>query len=258
MSTQSAKIYLRACAGFANRLRATVSGICAAEEAGRAIQISWPYERAFVGNFQEFFDMEASQLPSWVTFDQQMDSSKAEVLCLTPEDWHAQAKNTGPIHIKSYAKFYQTARYDFWLRSLKPRREFVERVEEIFRGKPPVGIHIRRTDHWRCIAESPTGEFVRIMDQYPPGTVFFVASDSDEERIVLRAKYSPARILTGATILDRTMTVGTKHAFVDFLALSRCSEIVGSWTSSFSEMAAAYGDVPLRFARAAAAAAAAP
>jgi hypothetical protein len=251
MSTQSAKIYLRACAGFANRLRATISGICAAEEAGRAIQISWPYEPTFSGSFTDFFDVAASQLPEWLTFGVVMNSPQAEALCLTTEEWLEQSKKPGPTYIKSYAQFYTTPRFEFWLRSMKPRQEFVERVDEVFQGltKPPIGIHIRRTDHWRSIAESPTGEFVRIMDQYPPGTVFFVASDSDEERIVLRGKYSAGRILTGATILSRSMTVGAKHAFIDFLALSRCSEIVGSWWSSFSEMAAAYGSVPLRVAR---------
>jgi hypothetical protein len=34
-------------------------------------------------------------------------------------------------------------------------------------------------------------------------------------------------------------------AVTDFIALSRCKKILGSYASSFSELAALYGDVPL-------------
>jgi len=242
-------IYLRACAGFANRLRATVSGICAAEDAGRPIQISWPYEPTFAGSFTDFFDLAASHLPEWVSFGEVMNSPQAEALCLTAEEWRIQSQKPGPTYIKSYAQFYTTPRFEFWLRSLKPKQEFVGRVDKLFAdlATPPIGVHIRRTDHWKAIKESPIGAFVRKMDEYPPGTMFFIATDSDDERVVLRQKYS-GRVLTGSTILVRNMRAGTEGAFADFLALSRCTEIVGSSGSSFSEMAAAYGGVPLQMA----------
>lgn len=242
-------IYLRACAGFANRLRATVSGICAAEEAGRPIHISWPYEPMFAGTFTDFFDEAASQLPKWVTFDVTMSSPKPETLCLTKKEWLQESQKPGPTYIKSYAQFYTTPRFDFWLRSMKPKQELVNRADKLFAelDTPPIGLHIRRTDHWKAIKESPIAAFVRKMDKYPPGTMFFVATDSHDERVILQQKYS-GRVLTGSTILLRNMKAGTEGAFVDFLALSRCSEIIGSSGSSFSEMAAAYGGVPLEVA----------
>jgi hypothetical protein len=243
------QIYLRVCAGFANRLRATVSGICAAEEAGRPIQISWPYEPTFAGRFTDFFDLEASALPPWVTFDQPMDSSQPEYICHTMGDWEQQLSRPGaePVYLKSYAQFYRGARFEHWLYALKPHKKYLERLLKLFGelAAPPVGIHIRRTDHWKSIKESPTEAFVCAMDEYPPGTVFFLASDSEEERIILRQKY-PGRILIGAGILGRRDTVATTEGFVDFLGLSMCSEILGSSGSSFSEMAAAFGTRRLR------------
>ena len=245
------QIYLRVCAGFANRLRATVSGICAAEEAGRPIQISWPYEPTFAGRFTDFFDLEASALPPWVTFDQRLDSSQPEYSCNTMYDWIQQLSRPGaePVYLKSYAQFYKGPRFEHWLHALKPHKKYLERIAKLFGelAAPPVGIHIRRTDHWKAIKESPTEAFVRAIDEYPPGTVFFLASDSEEERIVLRQKY-PGRILIGAGILGRRETAATTEGFVDFLGLSMCSEILGSSGSSFSEMAAAFGARPLRLA----------
>jgi len=243
------QIYLRVCAGFANRLRATVSGICAAEEAGRPIQISWTYEPTFAGRFTDFFDLEASALPPWVTFDQRLDSSQPEYICHTMGDWEQQLSRPGaePVYLKSYAQFYRGARFEHWLHALKPHTKYLERITKLFGelAAPPVGVHIRRTDHWKTIKESPTEAFVCAMDEYPPGTVFFLASDSEEERIVLRQKY-PGRILIGAGILGRRDTAATTEGFVDFLGLSMCSEILGSSGSSFSEMAAAFGGRPLR------------
>ena len=232
-------------------MRATVSGICAAEEAGRPIQISWTYEPTFAGRFTDFFDLEASALPPWVTFDQRLDSSQPEYICHTMGDWEQQLgkSEAGSVYLKSYAQFYRGARFEHWLHALKPHTKYLERITKLFGelAAPPVGVHIRRTDHWKSIKESPTEAFVCAMDEYPPGTVFFLASDSEEERIILRQKY-PGRILIGAGILSRRDTVGTTEGFVDFLGLSMCSEILGSSGSSFSEMAAAFGARALRVA----------
>lgn len=232
-------------------MRATVSGICAAEEAGRPIQISWTYEPTFAGRFTDFFDLEASALPPWVTFDQRLDSSQPEYICHTMGDWEQQLgkSEAGSVYLKSYAQFYRGARFEHWLHALKPHTKYLERITKLFGelAAPPVGVHIRRTDHWKSIKESPTEAFVCAMDEYPPGTVFFLASDSYEERIVLRQKY-PGRILIGAGILSRRDTVGATEGFVDFLGLSMCSEILGSSGSSFSEMAAAFGARALRVA----------
>jgi hypothetical protein len=38
---------------------------------------------------------------------------------------------------------------------------------------------------------------------------------------------------------------GMNDAVLDFMALSRCKKILGSYASSFSELAALYGDLPL-------------
>jgi hypothetical protein len=83
------------------------------------------------------------------------------------------------------------------------------------------------------------------MAAYPLTTLFFVASDDDSERKTMQARF-PGRILVAASIIDRFTFNGGVNSFLDFLGLSKCSEILGSASSSFSEMAAAYGGIPLK------------
>jgi hypothetical protein len=165
-----------------------------------------------------------------------------KTMCLTPADWAAVKDTDGPIVIKSYGQFTENReRFLFWLRQLRARPEILEAIAI---GNGVVGVHMRRGDHMKCIADSPTTLFIDAMRRYPSSTFFFVASDSDADRDTLEQLF-PGQILTVARTLVRDTTVGMTDAVKDFVALSRCSEILGSKGSSFSDMAAAYGDVPL-------------
>ena len=238
--TGKGPIYLQVCAGFANRLRATISGICAAEDTGRPIRISWPVETAFGATWTDLFDLSASRLPAWLTFDDRHATSLK--MCNSPADWE-KIRGDEKIQIKSYGMFYRPneGRWLFWLRHLKPRPELLHRLPT-----QPVGIHIRRTDHRKAIEQSPTESFIRAMDAYPGETTFFLATDDPAERTLLARRY-PGRIVgVHATHYRRDIVEGVKEAFVEFMQLAQCSEIIGSAASSFSEMAAAYGGCPLK------------
>lgn len=244
-------IKLQVCAGFANRLRATVSGITAARDMGCPIEIYWPYEPTFVGSFRDFFDVSESDVYDLVTFAPPSKESFPQRTCLSPDDWAIESKNRGHINIRSYGHFYQK-NPSGWLqtlRSLKPLEVYRYTVDDVFDGySKPVGVHIRRTDHVHSIRESPTKEFMKRMDAYPSDTMFFLATDSPIERDYIVARY-PGRVLWLAKTLTRGTTAGCADGFLDFLGLSRCSEILGSYASSFSEMAAAYGGCPLTVVR---------
>jgi len=229
------KIYLEVCAGLANRLRATASGLCAADEMGKNIIISWPREHAFGATWKDLFEPEP-----WIT-----TTPMAYVrMCLSPADWEKEKQAT-PILIKSYGEFYpRSPRWLAHLRSFKPKAAYLKRVKELFGGVQPVGVHIRRTDNMRSILNSPTRAFFQAMDAMPERT-FFVATDDPKEYEAMVARY-PGRIIQRAPALRRDTLEGIQDAFLDFLALSRCTEILGSSGSSFSEIAAIYGDVPIR------------
>jgi hypothetical protein len=248
-----AAIDLEPCAGLANRLRVVISGICGAEDLERPLRIIWTQEPGvFLGDFKELFDLPASKLPRWVSILHGGYAHPKPYSCLSPADWALQASRNpvDPIIIKSYGHFHQSdpARWQRWLQRLKPQARFVAKLDAIFKGSKPVGVHIRRGDNRHSIEQSPTDAFEAAMDAYGQDTKFFVASDNAAEKARLMARY-PGRILVAATILSRGSQEGGQQAFLDFLGLARCSEVLGSATSSFSEIAALYGGCPLRVIR---------
>jgi hypothetical protein len=236
-------IYLQVCAGLANRLRSTVSGICGAEDLSRNIVISWPPEEAFGGTWDELF--EPIEHP-WVTTAITNYSERLH-MCLSPKDWDTE-KTRPTIIIKSYGHFHQSdeERWLRYFRGLRPKAEVVAKLDKLFDGKTAVGIHIRRTDNTHSIKGSPTSAFFDVMDTYPPGTLFYVATDDIKERYAVLNRY-PGRLLPRATLsLERHTLEGVEGAVLDFFALSRCTEILGSAASSFSELAGLYSGIPVR------------
>jgi hypothetical protein len=239
-------------AGLANRLRALVSGICAAQDTGRRLEIDWTSEPGVCAvHLRELFDL--TSLPSWVEVStpSPLIPYRPYEICLNPHDWQQQIQLHGndPMYIRSYGQFHQSdpARWLATFRALRPLPHLDARVTALFtlaRGSPVVGVHIRRTDNQNSIEKSPTALFYQKLDSYPPGTKFFIASDDERERVGLVVRY-PGRVLLAARHLDRYTSHGGIDAFIDFLCLARCQEIVGSAGSSFSEMAAAYGGKPL-------------
>jgi hypothetical protein len=234
-------IYLQVCAGLANRLRATVSGICGAEDLGRNIVISWPRDHTFSAVWTDLFEPIEHSGVSIIAEDQSPNLR----MCLSPQDWDTQDRTT--INIKSYGRFHQTdeARWLSHLRSIKPKALYAKQVDVLFQERKMVGVHIRRTDNAHSIRRSPTSAFCAAMEEYPPTTLFYIATDDEQERKTIEAAF-PGRCISQRAPLNRSTLAGIQGGLVDFLALARCSEILGSFASSFSEMAAAYGSVPLR------------
>lgn len=230
---------LQVCAGLANRLRATVSGLCAAEDLSENLILSWPLEFSFGAAWDDlFYPINATIIRS------PLDSPK---MCLNKADWSSQQP---PIKIKSYGQFHRTdqPRWLGHLRSLRPKEVYLQRVRALFGETRPVGVHIRRTDNVHSILNSPTESFIKEMLKLPEA-VFFIATD-DKKELELISREFPGRILSQSTHLNRHTLEGIQDAFVDFLALSQCSQILGSAASSFSEIAAAYGDIPMHVIRA--------
>ena len=253
MSVPEHFIDLTPSAGFGNRLRALISGICAAEDCNRILHVLWRQEvGVYRGELTIVFTEQS--FPSFVRIESIAPDSPEDpnqTLCNSPDDWSAllQTINSSilPVSIKSYGQFYQSdpVRWTRHLQSLQPNPIFKAFIDNLFSSRPVVGVHIRRTDHIISIQNSPTSAFVAAMRAYPRTTLFFVASDDDSERKTMQAIF-PGRILVAASIIDRFTVNGGVNSFLDFLGLSMCSEILGSASSSFSEMAAAYGGIPLK------------
>jgi hypothetical protein len=249
----------RPCAGLANRLRALVSAICAAEDIGWRLRVWWPIEHGIhTAPFSLLFKLPES-LPPFVAGVEEEWHTASELLVRNDAEWAVAARRLQnepgmaklPPYLKSYYQFHSAdpARWLRHLRALKPHDIHLKRVSAVLaaaHGGPLIGVHIRRTDNAVSKANSPTQLFIHVMRQAltaHPTMKFFVASDDDAERRTLRATFGDDRILTLAGRLDRTSIEGGVEAFLDFLALSQCQEIWGSVHSSFCELAAQYGGV---------------
>ena len=110
-----------------------------------------------------------------------------------------------------------------------------------------IGVHVRRTDSIPAIENSPIELFIEKMNallQESPEVKFYISTDSQEAFDDLKKKYGD-KIFTAISHRTRLTTEGIVSALIDFYCLSRSKKILGSFYSSFSQMAAKMGNVPL-------------
>lgn len=253
-------IQFRPCAGLGNRLRALVSAVVWSEEIGLPLEVVWvPDGGIFNAPFESLF--QRSSLPRHVCVRNVPSTAGrpgVETLLKQEADipaYLATVGNRRPLRIKSYYRFH-TSDEERWLqtlRALKPAPPIALAMEQqmamLPSGVKAVGVHIRRTDHREAIARSTSDAFWLAMAAEPADTVFYIASDSEDERQAAAVRF-PGRVLWfPCPAGHRSEPQDAMGALVELLCLSRCSKILGSSGSSFSEMAAAYGGVPLEVVR---------
>lgn len=111
-----------------------------------------------------------------------------------------------------------------------------------------IGVHVRRTDHNDSIRESTLDCFTEKMKEAiadDQEVRFFLATDDQEVERELCAAF-PGRVFTYQDkVWGRNSRSGMESAIVDFLCLSRCRYILGSFNSVFSSFAATYGNTEL-------------
>ena len=223
------KVELEVCAGFANRLRSLVSGICYAEELQKKLIVHWvPDIHCFI-KLEDIVYLDS--LPPFVKVLTSY-SYKQHTMVYKQEDLESK-----PLLIKSYAHFY-TKNQDIFNKHLRAIR--FKRVP--ITDKSMIGIHIRRTDHTKCIEHSPTDFFIEKIKSYPNDTIFYLATDCNKTKELLKTMFGK-QILIKDILLKRTSVNGMLGALDDFVNLSNCKEIIGTKYSSFSEMASLYGNI---------------
>ena len=133
-----------------------------------------------------------------------------------------------------------------------PQRHIQEQIDAMASRFTPhtIGVHIRRTDNNLSIRQSPLEVFIEKLDtelQHDPDASFFLATDDEEVKKHLRKRF-PGRIFTGTQPADRNSVTGMTDAVIDLYALSRTRKIIGSYFSSYSQMAADLGEIAVEYA----------
>ena len=110
-----------------------------------------------------------------------------------------------------------------------------------------VGVHIRRTDNILSIEHSPLEAFFGCLDKEQaahPDLCIYLATDSEEVKQAMRTRYGE-RIVCAESKADRSTTEGIREGIADLWTLAHTRKIYGSFHSSFSELAAELGRIPL-------------
>jgi hypothetical protein len=237
----SYKIVLRCQGGFCNRFRAIVSAVLWAEDMGARLEIYWPVEKGHMASpLEHLIDPKSI---TGLTYVHNGYIRAKQVLSVDDMKASIQASEYEVI-IQSYSMFhddliYRTERGLAALRKI----QIVSSLNDIADKVMPssfdcnfVGLHIRRTDHVKCIAASPVSAFEKVVADNS-GTRFLLATDDIE----VKGRFYD---LFGEAVVSPVETLGrlTEHqqemGIVDWILLQRCQKIYASAGSSFSELAA--------------------
>lgn len=141
-----------------------------------------------------------------------------------------------------------------YVRRLRPLPHLQERIDSlsaVFVPGHTIGIHIRRTDHATAITESPDNLFVDAISDaiaHDANARFYLATDDADLKRCLMERF-PDRITTQDCRGSRADLAGMEEAVVDLWALARCSRLIGSYWSSYTDTAAEIGGIPLTIIR---------
>lgn len=124
------------------------------------------------------------------------------------------------------------------------------RANEISNGEAvryDYGMHIRQTDNYIAIANSPVQIFEQKIEELlkkDPDVRIYIASDSQDVKERLSKKFG-SPVTCNSRPADRISREGMIDAAAEMLILSRTGRIYGSFWSSYSEAAAMIGNIPL-------------
>ncbi len=151
----------------------------------------------------------------------------------------------GNTYIFTWESFYPSQDYHLFL-PVAPLKARIDQMIGTF-GPSCIGVHIRRTDNQPSIGKSSTDAFLTAMQEEllkNPHTMFYLATDDPAEEALLRATF-PGHILSNQNrCLRRDTKEGIEDALLDLYCLASTQKIIGSYFSSFTDIAADMHKIP--------------
>ena len=149
-----------------------------------------------------------------------------------------------PVYIFTWEHFYPSSDYSSYV----PTPSLQQRIDAMTAtfGERCVGVHIRRTDNAVSMGKSTTEQFIALMQKEldaHPETKFFLATDDMKEEDLLRKTF-PDKIISNQTrTLERDSVAGMHDALLDLYCLAATRKLIGSYWSSFTDIAADMGGI---------------
>jgi hypothetical protein len=240
-------IYVDTRWGLCNRIKTVVSGMRLREERRRPrLVIRWPVDGdcgcSFAELFGNPFEVAASIPRSDLRDHWRLWIAGDEVPAGFASNYAAAEGRSIDLE---YARIPERLRrlYARHFGALSPRPAIRGRVEELAAELPAdtVGVHVRRGDFRRPGRPAQNDQqFFAAMDAVlrdRPGARFLLATDSEETERLFVERYRARIVRHPKQTRARDCAPAIRDALVDLLLLARCSHLIGTYSSTFSEVA---------------------
>lgn len=265
-------IYLEPTGGLGNRMRSISSCIWLSQVSDARLIIVWKKGRDFNSTFEDIFlnsdyftienyrnkynylknNIQKSFLKRYIT--RIINRVLGFDFVATDPYFKNQESNILGI-IEIYKKVYFKTHEDFgnnlpYYSAFIPTPSIQSKINEFINenfDKYVIGVHIRRSDNFESIINSPLRSFYEKLDyeiQQRDNLKFFLATDDIDIEEEIIKKYGSS-VLVRRKNLKRNNTEGIIDAVIDLWCLSSTKIIYGSYWSSFSSAASRIGNTKL-------------
>lgn len=247
--------------GLGNRMRVIDSGRALAKQFGLPLHLNWILDPSCNCSFTELFE-----IPCGVAINEiNLNKISRRLLHRTVPlrvilnggryiGLHNGEKLLSHANLRNFCfdlkgHLYLTTCFEFMsgdLPRLVPTKVLQQKISTVTKNfcANVVGVHIRRTDNITSELKNPTSAFVTIMrDEVKRNqeVKFFLATDSLAEEEELQELFPGKIIVHRKASLNRNEPDAIKDAVVDMYCLAKTAKIIGSFWSSFSDVAAYLG-----------------
>lgn len=268
--------------GLANRMRALASGVALAKITNQDFRIIWHQDRTLNARFDRLFEIPDSLkgkiiYPGKLTYKLLYSAPKRTNLFISALSYVRFSENyldedgriyslfkvgnynktmfevafrhrDKKLYIQSGSTFYDFSRPHL-LSLFKPLATIQENIDARLHelGDDRIGIHIRRTDHVQAIKHSPDELFysqINHLGAKRERAIFYLATDDEPTKQRFAAKYGN-RLIFNERKADRNSEAGIRDAVTELFVLAGCRNVIGSSYSSFPQLAAFLGGIPL-------------
>lgn len=248
--------------GLCNRMRAINSARILAKKRGEALTVIWFINPELGCSFEKLFQKADSfrviNISSkwnlrklWLQLSSMAFGSFVDNATLRAhkgdgtleESFEKSLKKR--TYISTEEHFYPCHEYDSFIPTDELQKRIDLKCKEL--GAASVGVHIRRTDNKPAIGKSSTDAFISSMEKEllsNPDTMFYLATDDRSEEALLRKKFPGKIISNEERDLSRASVVGIQDALLDLFCLASTNKIIGSYFSSFTDIAADMHHIP--------------
>lgn len=243
--------------GLCNRMRTIASAVQLSQKLNCKIKVLWVKDPTLNAPFNSLFDgfpypvietTESSfshrlfsliykRIKHYMLLDQKWIENKARGK--DESLWINEIKDKN-IYIEACSDIYKDSGvYDIF----KPKSSIQNKV--ISNCSEFIGLHIRRSDNEMSIKYSPTKLFLDVIEKEiakDSAVKFYLATDDLQEEKTISERFGDRIFTYKKRSVDRNTEVGIVDAMIDLTNLASCRKIYGSYYSSFSDVAAIWGN----------------